>query len=295
MNKRLISVLVFAVLVAGVASLVLYLQIRSRMNTNSTARPTNQIVVATRQLEVGAVIKESDVKTVPWVGDLPRGALNDPALPLKRGVISTIYESEPVLESRLAPEGAGGGLAATIPKGMRAVGVKVDQVIGVAGFVVPGMRVDVVVAGNPGSSYSDRGAMSKLLLQNIEVLSAGQNMQRDAEGKPIQVQVVNLLVTPGQAEKLALVSSAASETRLQLVLRNPLDTDEVATDGVEYSSLFTSVSRPLHSGVEPRATRPAVRQRTALPPPPQPERVIEVIHGLDRSAKTIDVNTGEVK
>jgi pilus assembly protein CpaB len=274
MNKRLISVLVFAVLVAGVASLVLYLQIRSRMNTNSTARPTNQIVVATRQLEVGAVIKESDVKTVPWVGDLPPGALNDPALPLKRGVISTIYESEPVLESRLAPEGAGGG---------------------VAGFVVPGMRVDVVVAGNPGSSYSDRGAMSKLLLQNIEVLSAGQNMQRDAEGKPIQVQVVNLLVTPGQAEKLALVSSAASETRLQLVLRNPLDTDEVATDGVEYSSLFTSVSRPLHSGVEPRATRPAVRQRTALPPPPQPERVIEVIHGLDRSAKTIDVNTGEVK
>lgn len=287
MNKRFLSVLVFAVVVAGLASLVLYLQIRSRLNLNET-KATSQIVVATRQLEVGTVVKEGDVKAVPWVGDLPPGSMADPALPVKRGVISTIYASEPILESRLAPEGAGGGLAATIPKGMRAVAMKVDQVIGVAGFVLPGMRVDVIIAGSPDGGRSEQGMISKLLLQNIEVLSAGQNIQRDAEGKPIQVQVVNVLVTPEQAEKLTL---AGSEARLQLVLRNPLDTEEVTTAGTEYPSLFTGVSRPARPAAAP-AARPAPRQPAQAPPPPKPKPTVEVIHGLERSEKTIDSNQG---
>ncbi|MCW5963262.1 MAG: Flp pilus assembly protein CpaB [Bryobacterales bacterium] len=280
----------FAVVVAGLASLVLYLQIRNRLGTQDGAKPTNQIVVATRQLEIGTVIKEGDVKAVPWVGDLPKGSMTDPLMPVKRGVVSTIYASEPVLDTRLAPEGAGGGLAATIPKGMRAVAVKVDQVIGVAGFVLPGMRVDVIVAGSPeGNVGSDRGMMSKLLLQNIEVLSAGQNIQRDAEGKPIQVQVVNLLVSPEQAEKVTL---ASSEARLQLVLRNPLDTEEISTTGAEYPTLFTGVSRPAKAAPAATPSAPRAPAPKAAPAPPPQRPTVEVIHGLERSERTIDSNMG---
>jgi pilus assembly protein CpaB len=288
MNKRFLSVLLFAVVVAGLASLVLYLQIRSRLNIEPE-KTSSQLVVATRQLEIGTVIKEGDVKAVPWSGDVPQGAITTLEAAHKRGVISTIYPSEPILQTRLAAEGAGGGLAATIPKGMRAVGLKVDQVIGVAGFVVPGMRVDVIVAGNPGRDYADRGTMSKMLLQNIEVLSAGQNIQRDAEGKPIQVQVVNVLVTPEQAEKVTL---ASSEARIQLILRNPLDQDQVSTSGAEFSGLFTGMApKKIEAAPAPaprRAAPVATPVRMAPPPPP----TVEVIHGLERSQKTIDPNVG---
>jgi pilus assembly protein CpaB len=288
MNKRFLSVLLFAIVVAGLASLVLYLQIRGTLGTQTTPTKT-QIVVATRQLEIGSVIKEGDVKTVPWTGDLPQGALTTPEAAFKRGVISTIYASEPVQQSRLAAEGAGGGLAATIPNGMRAVGLKVDQVIGVAGFVVPGMRVDVIVAGNPGRDYADRGTMSKLLLQNIEVLSAGQNIERDTEGKPIQVQVVNVLVTPEQAERVTL---ASSEGRIHLILRNPLDQAEVSTTGVEFSGLFTGMTphkmESTPAPAAPRRAAPVAPVKMA----PAPPLTVEVIHGLEKVEKTVDPNRG---
>ena len=117
-----------------------------------------------------------------------------------RGVITPIFAKEPIIESRLAPKGAGGGLAAMIPPGMRAVPVRVNEVVGVAGFVVPGMRVDVLISGNRPNGDATLGTLTKTLLQNIEVLSAGTDFKKDAEGKPVQVQVVNLLVTPEQAE-----------------------------------------------------------------------------------------------
>ena len=148
--------------------------------------------------------------------------------------MSPIYEGEPVLGNRLAAAGAGGGFSVTIPNGMRACAVKVNDVVGVAGFVVPGMRVDVLISGSspnaPGS-----GPRVKTLLQNVAVLSAGQNYQKDAEGKPVEVQVVNLLVTPEQAEVLSL---ASNETRIQLVLRNPLDHETAKTSGSAMSDLF---------------------------------------------------------
>jgi pilus assembly protein CpaB len=128
---------------------------------------------------------------------LPKGAIVKKEGAIGRGVLSNLYLGEPILESRLAAPGSGGGLAATIPQGMRASAVKVNDVVGVAGFVTPGMRVDVLISGNPpGSANATQGTMVKTLLQNIEVLSAGTDIQRDAEGKPQQVQVVNLLVTP---------------------------------------------------------------------------------------------------
>src|ERR1019366_10411136 len=113
-----------------------------------------------------------------------------------RGVIATIFQNEPVLGRRLASVGAGAGLAATIPMGMRAVALRVNEVVGLAGFVLPGMRVDVLVAGNvPGSTNPMSGTLSRTVLQNIEVLSAGQNIEKNGNGKPEAAQVVNLLVT----------------------------------------------------------------------------------------------------
>jgi pilus assembly protein CpaB len=152
-----------------------------------------------------------------------------------RGVTTTIYDGEPIVENRLAPKGAGGGLAAMIPSGMRAVAVRVNDVVGVAGFVVPGMRVDVLISGNPPNPNASQGSQTRTLLQNIEVLSAGQDFKKDNEGKPLGVGVVNLLVTPEQAEMLSL---ASNQTTIQLVLRNPLDTQMAKTPGTAVVELF---------------------------------------------------------
>jgi pilus assembly protein CpaB len=180
---------------------------------------------------------------------------------------------EPILESRLAAPGSGGGLAATIPQGMRATAVKVNDVVGVAGFVTPGMRVDVLIAGNPpGQTNSAQGTLVKTILQNIEVLSAGTDIQRDAEGKPQQVQVVNLLVTPEQAEVLSL---ATSETKIQLVLRNPLDTKMDKPPGTALAQLFTGVAPPKPTIVAGhRVSKPASPPRTYL---------VEVFNGSKKS------------
>jgi pilus assembly protein CpaB len=204
-----------------------------------------------------------------------------------RGVITALYEGEPVLDSRLAPLGSGGGLAATIKLGMRAFAVRVNDVVGVAGFVVPGMRVDVLIAGTAPNA-AGQGPRVKTLLQNVEVLSAGANYQKDEEGKPVQVQVVNLLVTPEQAEVLNL---ASNEMKLQLVLRNPMDTEVSKASGAGMANLFNdSTPAPVRTGA-PRAPRPvpvvakpAVVAPVAPPPPVVPQfLMVEVLNGSKRT------------
>ena len=219
MNQRLTAILLVALLVAAGASFLVYRVVISRASS-SVPTATTQVLMAARNLEIGTLIKETDYRTGPWAGPLAKGLITKKEELVGRGVIAPVYEGEPIMETRLAPQGAGGGLAATIPAGMRACAVRVNEIVGVAGFVVPGMRVDVLITGT--ASGQSRGGEPKLktLLQNIQVLSAGQNYQKDAEGKPVVVPVVNLLVTPEQAEVLSL---ASNETRIQLVLRNPLD------------------------------------------------------------------------
>jgi len=178
MNKRLLSVLAFALAVSLGASVLIYRLISSQMRT--TAKPnTTQVLVAARNLPVGTLIAEADLKTSDWTGALPGNAVLKKEDAIGRGVVASIYEGEPVLESRLAAKGAGAGLSATIPPGMRAVAVRVNEVVGLAGFVVPGQRVDVLVLGTPPGA-SAVGTITKTILQNIEVLSAGQNIQKDA-------------------------------------------------------------------------------------------------------------------
>lgn len=282
MNQRLFSVLIFAFVVSAGASLLLYRLIASRVTANAK-QPTAQVLVAARNLELGTLIRDSDVKMADFGGTLPHGALLHKEDVVGRGVVSAIYEGEPLLESRLATKGAGAGLAATIPAGMRAVAVRVNEVVGVSGFVAPGMRVDVLVAGTPPNAKADVGTISKTLLQNIEVLSAGQNFQKDSEGKAVQVQVVNLLVTPEQAEIMAL---ASNETRIQLVLRNPLDTQTTKTTGVAMSGLFGGAIKPPTPVVDPKPRR--VAQRIMLPypvapaPKPAPPVTVEIMNGNKR-------------
>jgi pilus assembly protein CpaB len=262
MNQRVSGILVIALLVSCAATYLVYRVVTSR--TNQSGPQTVTVVRAARTLEIGALLHDADLTTGAWVGPLPNGLATKKEALLNRGVVATIYEGEPVMESRLAATGAGAGLAATIPPGMRAVAVRVNDIVVVAGVVQPGMRVDVLIAGTAPNSPSGSGPQVKTLLQNIEVLSAGQNYQKDAEGKPVVVPVVNLLVTPDQAEILSL---ASNETRIQLVLRNPLDTESAKTAGASVAGLFGGPPPPKPEAPATRP-RPVLRARETVKPEP---------------------------
>lgn len=234
MNRRLLGILLTAFVIAAACSYLVYRVVGNKL---MTAQPkSTRVVVAALDIKLGTLLHSSDLTTGEIVGTPPKGVILKLEDAIGRGVVSDIYQGEAISDSRLAAVGSGGGLAATIRKGMRACAVKVDDVVGVAGFVTPGMRVDVLISGNPPSATaSTEGTVVKTLLQNIEVLSAGLNIQKDNEGKPQQVQVVNLLVTPEQAESLSL---ASNQTKIQLVLRNPLDTEISQTPGTAMATLF---------------------------------------------------------
>jgi pilus assembly protein CpaB len=291
MNKRFIGVLTFAFLVAAGASLILYRVLINRPQNAKAATASAHIVLANKNLELGTVIKEEDVQLAEWSGEIPKGASTKVQDLLGRGVTTTIYAKEPVIDSRLAPKGAGGGLAAMIPPGMRAVAVRVNEVVGVAGFVVPGMRVDVLISGSAPGGGGGQGTLTRTLLQNVEVLSAGQDFKKDAEGKPVVVQVVNLLVNPAHAEQLSL---AANQTTIQLVLRNPLDRDTTATPGTALGLLFggSRVAAPeAPPAPRPRPVQHAVVAPVAAPPaPPKKEApfVMEIISGTKKTEQKFE-------
>lgn len=270
MNRRLMTVLSFALVLALGVSFLVYRVMGKKMATERTVQVT-RVLAASTDLKLGTILTAANLTTTEISGTLPKGALTQPTQAIGRGVIADIYQSEPILEGRLAPPGSGGGLAATIPPGMRACAVKVDEVVGVAGFVTPGMHVDVLVSGDaPGNPDPREGTEVKTLLQDIRVLSAGTDIQPDAEGKPQQVHVVNLLVTPDQAQTLSL---ASNHTQIQLVLRNPLDTKVANVEQTAMSNIFTGGS------VAPKAM-PAHIRRAA----PRPATLsVEVVSGDKRS------------
>ncbi len=281
MNRRLLAVFVFALAVAGLASFAVYRVLLTEVKTApSAAVPSNKLIVAARDLQVGALIHDSDLIDVNWSGAIPEHALRVRQDVQGRGVVAPIYAGEPILEKRLAPKGAGAGLAATIPVGMRAVALRVNEVVGLAGFVLPGMRVDVLISGQPPAGSAQTGMLCRTVLQDIEVLSAGQKIEKNVEGKPESAQVVNLLVSPDQAEVLSL---ASDQTRVQLVLRNPLDTQEKPTPGISLAGLFgQSVKAQTNPPVLPAPVRAA-----AAPPKSEP-LTIEVFNGNKRSEQRID-------
>jgi len=254
MNRRLLTILIVAFLIASGCTFLVYRVVGSRA---AAAKPiaTTPIVAAATDIKIGTVLVAANLTTIEVKGAPPKGSILKPSDAIGRGVVANIYQGEPIMDTRLAPVGSGGGLAATIPQGMRACAVKVDQVVGVAGFVTPGMKVDVLVSGiPPGPQDPTEGTVTKTVLQNIAVLSAGTDIQKDAEGKPQQVQVVNLLVTPDDAQTLSL----ASNQKIQLVLRNPLDTKVETVNRAATSQLFGAPVKVQRSGIVVRKAAPKV-------------------------------------
>ena len=287
MRNRIFAVLALAVIAGGGLAYATFNAINTRPVTTVNA-PTQPVVVAAADLALGTELKKEDLTVVNFpIGAAPEGSFKSPAEILGRGLIVSMVKNEPVLGAKLASKEAGAGLPPVIPEGMRAVSVRVNEVIGVAGYVLPGTRVDVLATASPTNQSQDTTA--KLILSNVQVLTAGTRMEQDQEkGKPMQVTVVTLLVYPEQSERLAL---ASSEAKIQLALRNPLDQGAPETPGIKPAALLgmakaSKLSAKPEAASGPRTARKApgpVTQETIVAPAP----TVEMIRGDKRSAEVI--------
>jgi pilus assembly protein CpaB len=275
--RRAASVIVLVLAIGSgiAASLITYRLLSERQLPGETIllpeKPSRPVVVAAAPLTYGTVLQAEHLEVLSWPANAPRGSFSDPQAIIGRAIITEAVLDEPILESKLAPIDALGGLSAVIPRGKRAVSVRVNEIIGVAGFVVPRTRVDVLVSVNPQGDKSR--AASRVILQNVEVLAAGQTTERDAEGKPRTVNVITLLVEPGQAEKLTL---ASNEGDLQLALRNSLDLDEITTSGANLGNMVLGSKKP---------TVKRTRSSRRAPAPVPESSSVEVIRGSERTVE----------
>jgi pilus assembly protein CpaB len=289
MDRRFLTVLGVSLVFALVVSSIFY-QMTARAGSPKPApekSATKDVIVAAKALPVGVTLKPADVKVAKVLADqFPKTAFQKIEDVLDRPVISNILMDEPIQEGRLALRGSGQGLGPMIPVGMRAVAVRVNEVVGVAGFVLPGMRVDVLVTGRP---LAGDDTITNTVLQNILVLSAGQNIQPDSRGQAINAPTVTLLVSPDQAETLTL---ANNEGRIQLVLRNTSDQGIEKTPGRKMAELYGmhGKSRP----VVDESARARVRPPAPPPPPvvapkpiPEPPDQVIVIRGVQKTVETV--------
>ena len=279
-RTRTIVVLALALITASVASLGIYRAVQ-RIPVREVEVASMHAVVAAANLPVGTLVTADQVRLVAWPARNPvPGAFSSIDDVLNRGVIQPITENEPLTEHKLAPLEAGAGLSPTIPPGMRAISVKVNEVVGVAGFVVPGSRVDVLVTLDDRSG--GRGAMSRVVVSNVQVLTAGTRYDQEkarADGQPIPTTVVTLLATPQDAERVTL---AASEGKIMLTLRNPLDILPTETDGARLANLLGAPAPP------PVAKRVADRTVMVAPPPPVPKiYTVEAIRAAKRTEEVV--------
>jgi pilus assembly protein CpaB len=293
MDRRFLTVLGVSLLFALVISSVFY-QMAARAGGPKKAEPTDlkDIVLAARPLAVGTTVKPADIKLGKTpAAAFPKGAFAKPEEVIDRPVISNILMDEPVLEGRLAARGSGVGLAPIIPVGMRAVTLRVNDVTGIAGFVLPGMRVDVLVTGHPPNSENSVTA-TPVQLQDLLVLSAGTVMQPDARGQAMPAQTVTLLGTPEQAETLTL---ASADARIQLVLRNGSDQTIEKTPGHDIAELYGERSvrkKSTDNNAPPRPrARPVVVAAAPPPPPPPPDQIV-VIRGTQKTVEVVGLGGG---
>ena len=268
---RILIVLLVALLTGGGLAAGTYNYLQS-VPVKTVGVPTRTVVTARGDLALGTELRADDLQAAEWPANaVPEGAFAQPSEVIGRGLIASVVRNEPILPGKLASKEAGSGLPPIIPRGKRAVSVKVNEVISVAGYVLPGTFVDVLATASPTSRTED--TTSKVVLSNVQVLTAGTRLEQDQkEGKPMQVTVVTLLVTPEESERLAL---ASSEGQIHLALRNPLDRDSPNTPGIRPGVLLgmAPVARPRAGG---RSTPAA----PAAPP------TVEIIRG-DKREKSI--------
>ncbi|MFQ5529167.1 MAG: Flp pilus assembly protein CpaB [Gemmatimonadota bacterium] len=270
-SRRLIIVLVLALasgLLAGWLALRIIRESGDVGPIQTAAAAPTEVVVAARDLPLGRVLTVEDVKLTPWPSDVaPENFSTSVEDVLGRGLITPVVLNEPLLSGKMAVKEAGGGLPIVIPEGMRALSVRVDEVIQVAGFVLPGTHVDVFVTIDPSQQQSN--PITKMILQNVSVLTANQIVQTAENGEPTTATVVTLLVTPQDAEKLIL---AATRGRIQLGLRNTLDLDSLTTTGIRIPNLLPGA--PVRTG--PRRTVP------------RRSRGIEIYRGPDLTTESVE-------
>ncbi|HEX8119187.1 MAG TPA: Flp pilus assembly protein CpaB, partial [Pyrinomonadaceae bacterium] len=234
-NKRLLFVLgsaaVFGLLAAVSVS-------RYLSDAQASARNMNNVVVAKVDIPLGTKIEAEQLSTAQFPPNaVPEGAFDSPDKLVGRVTVTTVAARETVTDFKLAPEGSQGGISAVIPAGYRAMTVKVDDVIGVAGFLQPGTMVDVLTVIDPPGNNMSGNPISKIVLQNVKVLASGQNLDKPKDEREADtVKAVTLQVTPDQAEKLAL---ASTEGKLRLMLRNQVDQNDEQTKGVDKKSLLS--------------------------------------------------------
>ncbi len=272
-TNRLLVGLAVAVVVAFLLSAFVYQQFKKAANVPTVSMQT--LVVASRPLPLGTRLDESNLTVIPWPSNQPVAGMYTRVQDcVGRATLTDLAGNEPVLESKLAPTEAGVGLPATIPAGMRAISVAVNEVIGVAGFVTPGTMVDVLVTGRISAQNNSNSNITKTILQNVKVLAAGQKIEQDREGKPQTVPVITLLVTPDDAGTLAMGSA---QGKIQLALRNTIDTKKMDPAPVLEAALFSSAGATPPKAVLPR--------RPAGPSVPQ-NYTVEVITGDKRENKS---------
>ena len=276
-NRMLIGLGV-ALLVALLVSNFVYRKFQEA--TAVKAEPTRQIVVAAKAIPLGTRLDSSMLRMVSWPAGRPiTGMCSRIQDCSSRALITPVSENEPILQSKLAPVAAGEGLSAAIPPGLRAMSVAVNDVVGVAGFVTPGTMVDVMVTGTAAAAQGGQ-TITRTILENIRVLAAGQKVQQDQGGKPQTVSVITLLVSPEDAVKLAM---ASTQGKIQLALRNTIDTDNALPPAVLQTSLFapeTPAAPP-----QPLVARHVAAPKPAPPAPPSAYQV-EIISGNKRETKS---------
>ena len=282
-STRTLVVVMIAVGVAALASFGVFRAIQKMPVREVEVRSLYQVVAA-RELAMGSLITKDDVKLVAWPASSPvdRGFTKIEDV-VNRGLIDGIVANEPLTESKLAPLEAGGGLPPTITEGMRALSVKVNEVIGVAGYVVPGTRVDVIV------TLTQRGqddSMTRVVVSDVEVLTAGTRMDaaKARDGQPIPTSVVTLLVTPDDAERIALASNQGS---IMLTLRNPLDREPTKTQGVRTAALLGAPAPAPVVKATNTGRRVAARPAAPVAPPEPKAYTVETVRGGKKAEEVI--------
>jgi pilus assembly protein CpaB len=260
-KQRTLIVMAVAIITASIASYGIYQAIQ-RMPVREVETPGIPVVVAAELIPVGTRLTTDHLKVVTWPARSPvTGAFTDPEELVDRGVIATLSENEPVTASKVAGPEAGAGLPPIIPEGMRAMSMRVNEVIGVAGFVLPGTRVDVLVTVTDPGEGNGTEPMARTVVSNVTVLTAGTRYDQEEarEGQPQRSTVVTVAVTPQDGERIAL---AASQGQISLVLRNPLDVEPTQTAGIRLPALMRGTA-PEPAPAAPRRTA----ARAAAPPP----------------------------
>lgn len=283
-STRTLLVFTLSLVVAGIFSALVY---QAGQRTPAAADVQSvPVAVAARALPVGSKLTAADVKIVQWPASSPiAGAIASVDAAVDRGLLANVAENEPLTAAKVAAAGAGAGLPPMIAPGMRAISVKVDDVVGVAGFIVPGAHVDAVVT----ITQRDQN-VARVVVSNVEVLAAGTRAEQtqSSDGRSASASVVTLLVTPEDAERISLASSVG---RITLTLRNPLDTAATETKGTQVAALLGAPEPP---PAAPAPARPAVARvvRAApepapAPPPPPAPYTVETIRAAKRTAEVV--------